>query len=114
MPPAIKARELIHRQRPVKPLWTPYADGPQERAYHSEAKITGYGGAAGGGKTDLILGMACTQHRKTLVIRRESPQFEAMIQRSQELFEGKGTFNGSRGIWKNLPGGRRIEMSTLR
>ena len=37
------------------PMWVPQP-GPQSMAYDSRADITFYGGAAGGGKTDLLLG----------------------------------------------------------
>ena len=40
-------------------LWSPLP-GPQTMAYESEADIIGYGGAAGGGKTDL----ACVSCRR--------------------------------------------------
>jgi hypothetical protein len=96
--------------RPVQvPLWTPLC-GPQALAYHSEADELFYGGAAGGGKSDLLLGLAGTSHRKSLILRRESTQLQEIILRSHELFDGVGRFNGARDTWR-LPGGRIIEMA---
>jgi hypothetical protein len=53
------------------PLWNPLP-GPQTIAYQTLADVTGYGGAAGGGKTDLALGLAITAHQKSLILRREA------------------------------------------
>ena len=38
------------------PKWVPQP-GPQQQAFESQADILFYGGAAGGGKTDLLLGL---------------------------------------------------------
>ena len=46
--------------------------GPQTVAYQPPADVVGYGGAAGGGKTDLALGLAITAHRHSLILRREA------------------------------------------
>lgn len=45
---------------PASP-WHPHA-GPQTFAYHCPAEELLYGGAPGGGKTELILGLALTAH----------------------------------------------------
>lgn len=50
-------------------IWRPLP-GPQAMAYESLADIVGYGGAAGGGKTDLACGKALTRHRKAMMLRR--------------------------------------------
>ena len=96
-----------------KPIWAPYPDGPQERALNSMATIVGYGGAAGGGKTDLILGAACTRHRSSLILRREYPQLEGIVERSRELFEGKGKWVGAPSYKWTLNDGRRIKMGAV-
>lgn len=43
------------------PLWVPQP-GPQTMAYYSQADIIFYGGAAGGGKTALLMGLSLTAH----------------------------------------------------
>jgi hypothetical protein len=91
--------------------WQPYANGPQEKALKSEAFVVGYGGAAGGGKTDLVLGAAATGHRKTHIFRREYDQLDDMIERSMEILDGVATFNKSTRIWK---GGWRGQDGKLR
>ena len=92
-----------------KPLWSPYPGKPQELAYNHEADEIFYGGAAGGGKTDLGLGLAINRHRRSLILRRESTQLTAIVERSKEIIGRRGLFNSVRGIWR-LADGRRIEM----
>ncbi len=53
------------------PLWRPLP-GPQTLAYESLADITGYGGAGGGGKSFLGLGLAITRHVKSIIPQRTS------------------------------------------
>jgi hypothetical protein len=91
------------------PLWCPL-HGPQTLAYHCQADELFYGGAAGGGKSDLLLGLAGTAHRKSLILRRESTQLQELILRSHEIFAGRGRYNGLTGTWR-LGGDRMIEMA---
>jgi hypothetical protein len=49
--------------------WVPNV-GPQTEAYYSEADEIFYGGEAGGGKTDLGVGLALTEHQRSLILRR--------------------------------------------
>ena len=60
--------------------WRPL-EGPQRMAYESEADIIGYGGAAGGGKTDLACGKALTRHRKAMMLRRVGTELPGIIDR---------------------------------
>ena len=85
--------------------------GPQTEAWLCEADELFMGGAAGGGKTDLLLGLAATAHRRSLILRREYPQLKGVIDRSRELFSAHGTFNSTNGIWR-LNNGRVIEMGS--
>jgi hypothetical protein len=78
--------------------------GPQLMAFDSEADIVGYGGAAGGGKTDLIAGLAMTKHKRCLIARREKAQTEGVVQRLQELIGATDGYNSQKGFWR-LPVG---------
>jgi hypothetical protein len=80
-------------------IWRPLP-GPQRLAYESTADIIGYGGAAGGGKTDLACGKALTQHQKVLVLRREATQLTGIIDRFTELIGGRDGYNGAERIWR--------------
>lgn len=92
-------------------LWTPVS-GPQKEALVSHADILFYGGAAGGGKTDLIIGAAFTRHRRSIIFRREYPQLKGVIDRTTELFCEFGKFNKSSMVW-TLEDGRMIELGAV-
>src|SRR5690348_16661897 len=79
--------------------WRPLV-GPQTDAYYSPADEVFYGGAAGGGKTDLLLGLAATAHRHSVIFRREYTQLKALIERSHALFDGYGSFNANDNLWR--------------
>ena len=51
-------RDTARRNGFQKVDFEPIEDSPQEQAYHCKADIIGYGGAAGGGKSYLMLGKA--------------------------------------------------------
>ena len=68
--------------------WSPKSQ-PQRDAFFTEADLTLYGGAAGGGKTSLSIGLALVAHRDTLFIRRESKQLGGVLDHIAELIEKK-------------------------
>jgi len=93
-----------------KTVWRPLP-GPQSLAYESKADITGYGGAAGGGKTDLIAGLSLTKHKRCLVVRREKAQTEGVVQRLTELLGDRDGYNSQKSIWQT--NGALIEFAGL-
>jgi hypothetical protein len=101
-------RELA-RLNPWQPL-----PGPQRQAYESEADIVGYGGAAGGGKTDLAIGKALTQHRKVAMFRREGTELGGIVDRLAEVLGSReGYTNGREHVWR-VPGGKvQIEFGSV-
>lgn len=101
--------DLIARQ----PVWSPL-EGPQTAAYESEADIIGYGGAAGGGKTDLACGMALTKHHRTMIFRRNGTEIIGIHQRMMQLLGGRDGFNGQVDAWTLEVGGapRLIEYGS--
>ena len=95
--------------------WSPLP-GPQTTAYESEADIIGYGGAAGGGKTDLACGKAITEHRKVMILRRVGTELTAINDRLEELLGSKDGYNGQQNIWRiarhdNVP--LQIELGSV-
>lgn len=80
---AIKRRlELIELIENGAPLWLPDPDNaPQMAAYLSPAKVIGFGGAAGGGKSDLGIGKALNQHFDSFIARRVGTELTPLIER---------------------------------
>lgn len=95
---------------PDTPLWTPQP-GPQTLALESDADELLYGGAAGAGKSDLLLGMALTQHSRAIVFRREYTQLRALVDRSKDLIP-EGQFNATTNLWR-LPGSKTLEFGAV-
>ena len=89
-------------------VWIPQP-GPQLQAFLCQADQLLYGGAAGGGKTDLAIGLALTKHRRSLFIRREATQLQPVVDRVAEMLHGRTGFNGSDKVWR-LPRGRQIQL----
>lgn len=106
------ARLLAEKAR-RRPIWTPL-EGPQTLAYESTADVIGYGGAAGGGKTDLACGKALTHHRKVAIFRREATQLTGIIDRLSEMLGGRDGYNGQDKIWRNAgPRSVQIEFGSV-
>lgn len=100
------------RTTEIKTVWTPFEGKPQEEAYETEADELFYGGAAGGGKTDLLIGLAGTAHQKSVIFRREYPQFQEIFDRCDELYDEVGDYNGKHNRW-TLDDGRLIEFGAV-
>lgn len=92
-------------------VWRPIP-GPQAEAFACEADITGYGGAAGGGKSDLLSGLVTTAHIRSVIFRREKAQTERVVQRITDLLGSSSGLNSQKGIWR-LPDGRLLELAGL-
>lgn len=98
-----------------EPLWLPHPENiPQQRACASEADIIGYGGSAGGGKSDTIIGLAITEHHRSLILRREAVDVRALMNRSREIIQDHGRLNEVTGVWKGLPDGRQIHFGGVK
>ena len=95
MPDADKAaltKEVLAATANMK--WVPNP-GPQTEAYFSEADCLLYGGEPGGGKSQLILGLAFNEHRRSLVMRREYGDLERIIEDTLTIHGSRDGFNGS-------------------
>jgi hypothetical protein len=92
-------------ERPWRPL-----PGPQTLAYQSQADVIGFGGAAGGGKTDLAIGLALTQHYRAQMFRREGPQLKGIIDRLREIVDPQ-LVTGNPPVYND--GERQIEFNSM-
>lgn len=105
------AREAVERdaRRATRDrLWVPNV-GPQTAAYFCEADELLYGGEAGGGKSDLLIGLALNEHKRSRILRRVN---QDAVELGDRLVEILGSSNGYRSqppTWKG-PGGRQIEF----
>ncbi len=59
-----------------------------------------YGGQAGGGKTDLGLGLALTAHRRSLIFRRINKDALKLVERVAEILGDADSYNGQVQRWK--------------
>lgn len=89
--------------------WLPNP-GAQTDAYLSPADVLLYGGAGGGGKSDLGLGLAFTQHRRSLVMRRRYANLSGLTERAIKINGSKQGFNGSPPPLLRTDDGRYIQF----
>lgn len=95
-----------------QPVWVPQP-GPQRAAYESQADILFYGGAAGGGKTDLLLGLCLTSQQHSIIFRREAVQLIGIEERMSAIVRTRNGYNSTTGVWR-LPGGRVMELGSVK
>lgn len=100
--------------REARISWEPLP-GPQTMAFNSTADVIGFGGAAGGGKTDLACGMALRKHTKSAIFRRDGSQMSGIIDRLKEMvghdkgYVGSGRWWG----WRDPLPGKQIEFGSV-
>ena len=82
----------------VQPIWIPQG-GPQTDAQDCLADEIFYGGQAGGGKSELLIGLALTQQIHSIIFRREATQLQGIIQRMTEILGDREGYNGTNKIW---------------
>ena len=105
--PEKERSELV--QMASGPRWVPNP-GPQTDAYFSQADELFYGGQAGGGKTDLGVGLSVTEHKRVLILRRINKDAVKLVPRIEEVLGSRDGYNGQLQRWK-LPEGRQIDVA---
>lgn len=94
------------------PLWVPQP-GPQTMAYYSQADIIFYGGAAGGGKTALLMGLSLTAQRRSIIFRREAVQLVGIVEEMARIIKSRDGYNSQTGVWR-LPDERVLELGSVK
>lgn len=74
--------------------WVPNP-GPQTDAYFSPADCLLYGGEPGGGKSQLLLGLAFNCHERALVMRRQYGDLDRLVEDAIKIHGSRVGFNGS-------------------
>lgn len=107
---AAEARAVQWRGSGAGVNWKPN-EGAQSWAYDCQADEIGYGGAGGGGKTDLALGLAMTKHLRSIFFRRTYVQVSAAQDRSHEILTGNrlARFNEQKRVWR-IQGGQGVRQ----
>ena len=110
LPPEAQAKIKKEVLEATKGLcWIPNP-GPQTEAYLTLADLLLYGGQGGGGKTDLLAGTALTQHKRSLLIRRQYTDLGALVDRTLGLYGSRKGFNGQPPASLRTTDGRFIEF----
>lgn len=89
--------EAVNATKHMK--WVPNP-GPQTDAYFTEADEVFYGGQAGGGKSDLLLGLALNEHTKSLILRKTYKEAKGLVERLVEIVGTEAGLNRSLGEFR--------------
>lgn len=101
LPPAARAKleeEALDATADLK--WVPNP-GPQGEAYYCLADELYYGGEAGGGKSDLILGLAINCHQRASIFREFKDDARELGRRLCEITGTNAGWNDQQAIWRN-------------
>src|SRR5580698_1779615 len=80
--------------------WVPNP-GPQTEAYYSEADELYYGGEAGGGKSDLVIGLAINCHQRASIFREFKDDARELGRRLCEIVGTNAGWNDQQAIYRN-------------
>lgn len=89
--------------------WIPNP-GPQTDAYFSEADILLFGGEPSGGKSALLIGLAYNCHERSLLMRRQYTDLDALTEETIKVHGSRDGFNGSAPPSFKLGGSKRIDF----
>jgi len=111
--PYMTEEELANLGELVNPIVWAAQSGPQSDAYYTNADLLFYGGSAGGGKSDLLLGCALTSHHRSAIFRREATQLTGLIDRLKTIVGHDVGWNGTEKIWR-FADGKHVELGSCK
>lgn len=98
--PAARAKlEEVAIEQTAHLRWIPNP-GPQSAAYYSVADELYYGGEAGGGKSDLGLGLALNCHKSSLILREFKDDARALGARMCQIVGSSDGWNEQFARWR--------------
>jgi hypothetical protein len=100
-----KARQEVIREANAATKhmkWVPNV-GPQTECYYCEASEILFGGEPGGGKSQVLIGLALNEHERSLLLRRTNKEAGKFVGEIEQVLGTRDGFNGQRDEWK-LPG----------
>lgn len=101
MPADVRAAVLKEAEVLTKRFrWVPNP-GPQLECYQCEADETLFGGEPGGGKSQVLIGLAVNEHDRSLLLRRTNREASKFVGEIEEII-------GSRDPWHSLDAQWRI------
>lgn len=111
---ADERRDLVETVAPVKAKmrFVPLP-GPQTEAYLSKADVLLYGGAAGGGKSFMLMGLASQEHQRSIIFRRESSQTDGLEEAGKAIIGDSANFNGTDKAWSWPDIGRSVKLAGM-
>lgn len=95
----LKAARKLADSVTAKMRWIPNP-GPQTDAFFCAADELFYGGQAGGGKSDLEIGLSVTNHHRSLLLRRTNKEALGLVERMSEVIGNRDGWSGQQGIWR--------------
>lgn len=95
----------------VTEKWIPQP-GPQTMAYFSDADETLFGGSAGGGKSDLLVGYALNEAHNAVIFRNGLGSLRDLESRAVAVMGHRDGFNSTFHHW-DLGAGRSLEFGSL-
>ena len=98
-----RALELLPDIQARLGKWQPNP-GPQTKAYHCKADELLFGGSAGGGKSDLLIGLALNEHKRSRILRRINQDATELGDRLVEVLGSDDGFTRNPPTWRSEDG----------
>lgn len=101
-----KEREAVVREAleaTKEMVWVPNP-GPQTECYYCEADETLFGGEPGGGKSQVLIGLALTAHDRSLLLRRTGKEATKFVGEIEDIVGTRDCYNGKDDQWRFADG----------